>query len=77
MSKHDLKVFVRGLKRMGVALLTSALFAMSVLCLVATAGFPGYIAVITFLGGLIWLAMAVILLYAQGLTRVRRKVDVK
>ena len=75
MNKHDLKVLVRGLKRVGVALLTAAFFSASILGFVATAFFPGYIAVGMFLVSLFWLLMAVVLLYAQGLTRVKRKGD--
>ena len=75
MNNYDVKIFLRGLKRVGVALLTAAVFSLSLFGFVATAAFQGYIAVVVFAASLIWLWMTVVLLYAQGLNRVKRKGD--
>ena len=77
MNNSDVKVFLRGLKRVGVALLTAVFFSLSVLGFVATAAFPGYIAVVIFIASLIWLWMTIVLLYAQGLNRVKHKGEAK
>jgi hypothetical protein len=67
MKKTDVMVLKRGLKRMGLALLTAATFAISVAGLIVTAIAPGYVAVILFLASIVAMAMAFVLLYAQGL----------
>ena len=77
MNNYDVKIFLRGLKRVGVALLTAAVFSLSLFGFVATAAFPGYIAVVVFAASLIWLWMTVVLLYAQGLNRVKHKGEAK
>ena len=69
MSKSDVKTLKRGLKRMVFALVTAALFALSVWGFFITASAPGYLAVLMFLASVLWMAMAVTFLYAQGITR--------
>ena len=69
MNKSDVKTFKRGLKRVAVALFTAALFAVAVLGFIAVAIATGYLAVLLFLASLTVLGFAIILLYAQGITR--------
>lgn len=69
MNKADAKILKRGLKRVGVALLTTATFAIAVLGLILTATVPGYLAVLLFLASALALAVAFTLLYAQGINR--------
>ena len=69
MSKSDINTLKRGLKRMGFALLTAALFALSAGGFVVTAIAPGYLAVVLFLTSVVGTAVATTLLYAQGITR--------
>lgn len=69
MSKSDVKTLRRGLKRMVFALATAALFALSVWAFIGTATAPGYVAVLLFLAAILWLGMALILLYSMGITR--------
>ena len=71
MNKADAKILKRGLKRVGVALLTAATFAIAVLGLILTATVPGYLAVLMFLVSALALAAAFTLLYAQGINRRR------
>ena len=69
MSKTDEKILRRGLKRMALALLTTALFAIAVAGLVTVAFVSGYWAVLLFFVSLYVMAIALSLLYAQGITR--------
>ena len=69
MNKVDANILKRGLKRVGVSLLTTAVFVGSVVCLITTATAPGYLAVLLFLLSVIGLAATFILLYAQGINR--------
>lgn len=69
MSKSDIKILKRGLKRMAVSLFTATTFAISVFGLIVVAFIPGYLAVFLFLVSLLGLGMAFILLYAQGISR--------
>lgn len=68
MNKTDVEILKRGLKRMGLALLTAALFVISVASLIKVATAPGYLAVLLFILALVELVMAITLLYAQGLS---------
>jgi hypothetical protein len=68
MNKTDVKVLKRGLKRMGLALLTAALFAISVISLIKVATAPGYLAVLLFIIAILEMVMAITFLYAQGLS---------
>jgi 1,4-dihydroxy-2-naphthoate octaprenyltransferase len=69
-NKNDTRVVVRGIKRTLIALLNAAAFAISVLCFITTATVTGYWAVLMFFVGLLTLAAAFMLLYAQGIIRV-------
>ena len=52
---------------MAIALLTTATFAVAIAGLIFTAIAPGYVAVILFVVSLLVLAIALIMLYAQGI----------
>jgi 1,4-dihydroxy-2-naphthoate octaprenyltransferase len=67
-NKNDALVVARGLKRTLIALLTAGLFAISVIGLIAVASAHGYMAVLLFFASLVGIALAFILLYAQGIT---------
>ena len=69
MNKTDGKILKRGLKRMSLALMTAAIFVTSVLGFIKVAFVPGYLAVALFLGSVVALGMALVLLYAQGINR--------
>ena len=69
MNKADAKILKRGLKRVGVAILTTAIFVSSVVGLIVTATAPGYLAVLLFLLSIAGLLAAFVLLYAQGINR--------
>lgn len=69
MNKTDVKILMRGLKRVGVAILTAAIFVSSVVGLIVTATAPGYLAVLLFLLSIAGLLATFILLYAQGINR--------
>ena len=69
MNKVDVKILKRGLKRVGVAILTTAIFISSVVGLIATATAPGYLAVLLFLLSIAGLLATFVLLYAQGINR--------
>ena len=77
MDKNDARIVRRGFKRTLLALLTATMFAISVLGFVAVATAPGYLAVILFLGSIIAMVCAFVLLYAQGITYVESKGDGK
>ena len=76
MNKTDVEILKRGLRRMGLALLTTAMFAISVLGFFAVATAPGYLAVLMFIGSVFAMMAAITLLYAQGLTTKVRKESV-
>ena len=67
MNKTDAIILKRGLRRLGIALLTTATFVIAVAGLIFTAIAPGYVAVILFIASLVALAIAFTMLYAQGL----------
>jgi hypothetical protein len=67
------KILKTGLKRMGVALFTAALYALAVFDFIAVATAPGYLAVLLLIVALMLLGMAFILTYAQGLTKVHEE----
>ncbi len=69
MNKTDAKILKRGLKRVGIAVLTTSIFVSSVVGLIVTATAPGYLAVLLFLLSVAGLLVAFILLYAQGINR--------
>ena len=66
-TKNDTRTVVRGLKRVFLALLTAALFGASVFGLITVATAHGYWAVGLFVASLLVMALAFILLYAQGI----------
>lgn len=68
-NKTDAKILKRGLKRVGVALLTALIFVSSLVGLIVTATAPGYLAVMLFLLSAMGLLATYILMYAQGLNR--------
>jgi hypothetical protein len=67
----------RGLKCLAFALLTAAIFAVSVYGFIAVATAPGYLAVMLFLGSIVALAVAFTLLYALGIIAAGRSGDGK
>lgn len=69
MNKADVRILKRGLKRVGVAVLTALIFVSSVVGLIVTATAPGYLAVLLFLLSVMGLLATYILMYAQGLNR--------
>lgn len=77
MSKSDVKILNRGLKRTFVAIITAAAFVLSVLGFVEVASSSGYLAVLIFLASVAGLALAFVLLYAQGLVIVKREEETK
>ena len=70
MNKIDTQILTRGLKRMLLALLTGAMFTLSVWGLIEVAFAPGYLAVLLFFASVTIFGGALLLLYAQGITRV-------
>lgn len=76
-TKTDAKNLGRGVKRMVVALLTTATFAISVYCFIVAAIVIGYWAVGLFLAGIVLMVCAFTLLYAQGITHTEGKGDDK
>lgn len=67
MNKTDAIILKRGLRHVAIALLTTATFAVAIAGLIFTAIAPGYVAVILFVVSLLVLAIALIMLYAQGI----------
>ena len=67
MNKIDGRIIKTGLKRVAVAIGTTALFALSVYAFIATATASGYWAVVLFFAACVMMFWALILLYAQGL----------
>lgn len=76
-TKNDTRVVVIGVKRMLIALLTAALFTVSVIGLIAVARAPGYLAVVLFFASIAAMVMAFIFLYAQGITRIESQGESK
>ena len=67
MNKTDLKILKRGLKRMGIGLLTASTFLIAVLGFILAAFTPGYVAVPLFLISAFVVAIASCMLYGMGL----------
>ena len=74
---RDTKTLAFGLKRTVLALLTAAMFALSVLGFIKVASATGYIAVLVFFGSVIALLTSFVLLYAQGVTGAESKGESK
>lgn len=72
MSKSDINTLKRGLKRVGVALITTLSFALCAAGFILTAFIPGYAAVLVFIASIIVLLFSVSLLYAQGVNPQRK-----
>ena len=68
-AKLDAAIMKRGLKRMGIALLTTVEFIGAVFGFIWTTFLPGYLAVLAFLASDFVLVCAICMLYAQGITR--------
>ena len=66
-NRADARAVVIGLKRTFIALVTAALFALSVYSFIKVASAPGYCAVGLFFLAIIELVASFLLLYAQGL----------
>ena len=66
-TKTDKKALKMGLKRMAVALLTALTFGASFAGFVGVVTLPGYLAVVLFIFSVMLMAIAVTLLYAQGI----------
>ena len=69
MNKTDFYILKRGCKRMAFALVTAALFALSIWGFIKTATSPGYWAVLLFLISVVSLGLAFLFLYTQGIIR--------
>ena len=67
MKKTDVHILKRGLKRVALALMTTASFVIGALGFIATAVTPGYLAVLLFLVSVFVSAIAFCLLYGHGL----------
>ena len=72
-TRNDKRIVTRGLKRTLLALLTALTFAFSVLCFVAVAKAPGYLAVALFITAIVAMGCSFFLLYAQGISRIESK----
>ena len=66
-NKNDKRILARGVRRTILALVTAMMFAMSVFCLVEVATARGYLAVFLFFAAIVTMALAFVLLYAQGI----------
>ena len=78
MSKRDAVILKRGLKRLGIALLTVFAYAVSAFGLILVFFVQGYLAVLLFAASCFNLAIAVTLMYGQGMNpRTERKGDGK
>ena len=69
MSKTNVKILKRGLKRIALALLITASFALAVAGFIGVAFTSGYLAVLLFLASVLVLAIAFVLLYGYGMNR--------
>ena len=67
MSKTNGKILKRGLKRIALALLTTASFVLAVAGFIGVAFVPGYLAVLLFLVSVFVLAIAFTMLYGYGM----------
>lgn len=76
-TKKDTATLKTGLKRMALALLTAAIFAVSVFSFIAVATAPGYLAVALFIMAIMTLACGFVFLYAQGISNTERNGDDK
>ena len=74
---QDVITLKRGLKRMGQAVITTAMFVIALLGFVVVATAPGYLAVFLFLTSVVATLIAFVLLYAQGITHSERSGDRK
>lgn len=72
-TKNDSMVVAVGLKRTLLALLTAALFVISIIGFIAVATAPGYLAVILFFASILALVSSFVLLYAQGIAHSERQ----
>lgn len=68
LTKTDIRVLRRGLKRTGIALLTTILFALSIFSFIKAATATGYLAVVLFFLAIVLMVFAFVFLYAQGVT---------
>ena len=66
-TKKDKSALKRGFKRTLLALMTAAMFTISVFGFIATATAPGYLAVAVFITSIAMLGCGFIFLYAQGI----------
>ena len=73
MSKSDINILKRGLKRVAAATLTLLTFAIALAGFIATAFLTGYFAVFLFFAATAVMLFAISLLYAMGLTRSSHK----
>jgi len=76
-NKQDARILKRGLKRTMLALWTVMQFAIAMLGFITVATAPGYLAVVLFFVSVLILVIAIVLLYAQGITYVESKGDRK
>ena len=67
MFKTDLKFLRRGFKRMVLALLTAAAFALAVYGFIVVAGSTGYLAVLQLIVSITMLLLALSLMYVLGI----------
>lgn len=67
------RIFIRGLKRTFIALLSVATLAISVLGFIAVATTPGYMAVVLFVASVITALNSFFLLFTQGIDPKERK----
>jgi hypothetical protein len=76
-NKNDSNIVAIGLKRTLLALLTAALFVISIVGFIAVASAPGYLAVILFFASVLAMVSSFVLLYAQGIALSERQGDGK
>jgi hypothetical protein len=76
-TKDDARTMGRGIKRMAIAMVTAALFALSVNSFLMVSTKVGWWAVVAFLAGIVLLLLAVFLLYVQGITVVGKSGEAK
>ena len=67
MTRTDVKILKRGLKRVALALLTTATLLLALMGFFVTALMPGYLAVALFLVSVVLTAIAYCLLYGHGM----------
>lgn len=76
-TKADVNALTQGVKRVLFALITAATFALAVFCFIITATATGYIAVALFLAAVALAIWTIVLVYAQGISRIERQGDGK